>query len=175
MKIIKNTSGYDSRKLQSLFSAIHNEIAKDEGRLKHWKGLQVQIQAKSYGYSGRAYLGKVYGEGWDMFLSVSPRLTLIQISQLFAHELYHSYGFNHHQFKRDPLNEKQMARLEKKFKIEDLHRVKKPKAKVDYVRLRYENAQNKLAEWESKQKRTNNLVKKWKKKVAYYEKKYINK
>ena len=175
MKIIKNTSGYDSRKLQSLFSAIHNEIAKDEGRLKHWKKLKVQIQAKSYGYSGRAYLGKVYGKGWDMFLSVSNDLTFNEIAQLFAHELYHSYGFNHHHFKRDPLDEKQMARLEKKFKIEDLHKVEKPKVKVDYVRLRYENAQNKLSEWESKQKRTNNLVKKWKKKVAYYEKKYINK
>ena len=175
MKIIKNTSGYDSRKLQSLFSAIHNEIAKDEGRLKHWKKLKVQIQAKSYGYSGRAYLGKVYGKGWDMFLSVSNDLTFNEIAQLFAHELYHSYGFHHHQFQRHPLDEKQMARLEKKFKIEDLHKVEKPKVKVDYVRLRYENAQNKLSEWESKQKRTNNLVKKWKKKVAYYEKKYINK
>ena len=67
-----------------------------------------------------------------------------------------------------------MARLENKFKIEDLHRVEKPKVKVDHVKLRYENAQKKLAEWESKQKRTNNLVKKWKKKVAYYEKKYTN-
>jgi len=174
MKIIKNTSGYDSRKLQSLFTAIHNEIAKDEGRLKHWNYLWVEIRAKSYGYSGRAYLGKVYGDGWDMFLSVSPRLTLKELSQLFAHELYHSYGFKHHQFKNDPLNEKQMARLENKFKIEDLHRVEKPKVKVDHVKLRYENAQKKLAEWESKQKRTNNLVKKWKKKVAYYEKKYTN-
>ena len=174
MKIIKNTSGYDSRKLQSLFSAIHNEIAKDEGRLKHWKKLKVKIQAKSYGYSGRAYLGKVYLQDWDMFLSVSPDLTFEDISQLFAHELYHSYGFNHHQFKTDPLNEKQITRLEKKFKIEDLHRVEKPKAIVDHVKLRYENAQKKLAQWESQQKRTNNLVKKWKKKVAYYEKKYIN-
>ena len=174
MKIIKNTSGYDSRKLQSLFTAIHNEIAKDEGRLKHWKTLKVQMQTKSYGYSGRAYLGKVYLQDWDMFLSVSPRLTLKELSQLFAHELYHSYGFKHHQFKNDPLNEKQMARLENKFKIEDLHRVEKPKVKVDHVKLRYENAQKKLAEWESKQKRTNNLVKKWKKKVAYYEKKYTN-
>jgi len=173
MKIIKNTSGYDSRKLQSLFSAIHNEIAKDEGRLKHWKKLKVKIQAKSYGYSGRAYLGKVYLQDWDMFLSVSPHLTFESISQLFAHELYHSYGFNHHQFKTDPLDEKQMARLEKKFKIEDLHRVEKPKIIVDHVKLRYENAQKKLAQWESQQKRTNNLVKKWKKKVAYYEKKYI--
>ena len=174
MKIIKNTSGYDSRKLQSLFTAIHNEIAKDEGRLKHWNYLWVEIRAKSYGYSGKAYLGKVYGDGWDMFLSVSPRLTLKELSQLFAHELYHSYGFNHHQFKSNPLDEKQMARLKNKFKIEDLHRVEKPKVKVDHVKLRYENAQKKLAEWESKQKRTNNLVKKWKKKVAYYEKKYTN-
>ena len=171
MKIIKNTSAYDSKKLQSLFSLIHNQISKNEGRLKWWKDLKVQIRAKSYGYSGRAYVGKVYGESWDMFLSVSSTLNIEQISQLFAHELYHSYGYHHNQFKTQPLNEKQITCITEKFNTVDLFKIIKTNEKVDHVKLRYENAKNKLTQWESKQKRINNLVKKWRKKVAYYENK----
>ena len=60
MKIIKNTTNLDNKKLQSLFSLVHNRIAKFEGRLKHWKSLQVQIQNRAYGYSGRAYVCLLY-------------------------------------------------------------------------------------------------------------------
>ena len=95
MKIIKNTSKFDTKKLRSLFSYVHNLIAKTEGRLPQWNGLQVQVRQKSYGTSGQAYVGKVYGSGWDMFLSISEKVILKDIVNLFSHELMHSYGFHH--------------------------------------------------------------------------------
>ena len=43
MKIIKNTSKFDSKKLRSLFCFVHTLIAKDLriGRLKHWDTLKI--------------------------------------------------------------------------------------------------------------------------------------
>ena len=181
MKIIKNTSAFDSKKLRSLFSLIHNQVAKYEGRLKHWKRLKIIVRQKSYGYSGQAYVGQVFynssvpkDKRWDIFLSVSKDLTLYKLSPLFAHELYHSYGFGSHKsFRHDPLDEKQFEVINKKFDIKNLFKVEKPKIKTDYVALRFEKAKKGLAKWESKQKRINNLVKKYRKKIAYYETKYL--
>ncbi len=57
MKIIKNTSLYDTKKLKGLFCFIHNLIAKDEGRLPRWSILKIKIKkSKSYA-SGWAFLG----------------------------------------------------------------------------------------------------------------------
>jgi hypothetical protein len=179
MKIIKNTSAFDSKKLRSLFSLIHNQVAKYEGRLKHWNSLKIIVRQKSNSYSGRAYIGQVFYDSsvpkdqrWDVFLSVSKDLSLYKLAQLFAHELYHSYGFGSHKsFRNDPLDEKQFEVINKKFDIKDLLKVVKPKVKIDYVALRFEKAKRGLAKWESKQKRINNLVKKYRKQVAYYERK----
>tara|TARA_R100001480_G_scaffold1765_1_gene5388 strand:- start:40 stop:585 length:546 start_codon:yes stop_codon:yes gene_type:complete len=179
MKIIKNTSAFDSKKLRSLFSLIHNQVAKYEGRLKHWNSLKIIVRQKSNSYSGRAYIGQVFYDSsvpkdqrWDVFLSVSKDLSLYKLAQLFAHELYHSYGFGSHKsFRNDPLDEKQFEVINKKFDIKDLLKVVKPKVKIDYVALRFEKAKKGLAKWESKQKRINNLVKKYRKQVAYYERK----
>ena len=179
MKIIKNTSAFDTKKLRSLFSLVHNQVAKYEGKLKHWNKLKVIVRQKSQGYSGRAYVGQVWyssstpkDQQWDVFLSVSKDVDMFDLSQLFAHELYHSYGFGSHKsFSHHPLNDKQLNVINSKFKITDLFRVEKPKVKIDYVTLRFQKAKSKLAEWERKQKRINNLVKKYKKQVAYYERK----
>lgn len=179
MKIIKNTSAFDTKKLNSLFTLVHNQIAKYEGRLKHWNKLKVIVRQKSQGYSGRAYVGQVWyssstpkDQQWDVFLSVSKDVDMYDLSQLFAHELYHSYGFGSHKsFSHHPLNQKQLDVINSKFNINDLLRVEKPKVKIDYVSARFAKAKLKLAEWEKKQKRINNLVKKYKKQVAYYERK----
>ena len=179
MKIIKNTSAFDTKKLRSLFSLVHNQVAKYEGKLKHWNKLKVIVRQKSEGYSGRAYVGQIWyssstpkDQQWDVFLSVSKDVDMFDLSQLFAHELYHSYGFGSHKsFSHDPLSDKQLDVINSKFNITDLLRVEKPKVKFDYVALRFQKAKSKLAEWERKQKRINNLVKKYKKQVDYYERK----
>ena len=61
MKIIKNTSKYDTKKLRQLFCFIHFLIAKKEGRLKHWKHLKIAIRNSSRRNSGCAYIGQVFG------------------------------------------------------------------------------------------------------------------
>ncbi len=172
MKIIKNTTNLDKKKLQSLFSFIHKLIANKEGRLKHWWTLKVQVENKSYGYSGRAYIGRVYGHGWDLRLRVSEstKENLSEFSQLFAHELMHSYGYNHKGFQRNPLNEVQITQIKLKFGSQSFLRIEKPKVKTDYVALRKERAEVNLSVWESKFNFAKNKVKKYKKQVAYYQK-----
>ena len=132
MKIIKNTTNLDNKKLQSLFCFIHRLIAKHEGKLRHWKSLRVRIENRSFGYSGRAYLGKVYyssrvpkDKQWDILLRVSEgtkKDMMGEFSQLFAHELMHSYGYpdtikgtRRRAFSRDPLDDVQLTKLKLKF------------------------------------------------------------
>jgi len=55
-----------------------------------------------------------------MFLSMSRDLSLIQVAQLFAHELMHSYGYHHNQFNTDPLVQDQLDEINKKFNKNDL-------------------------------------------------------
>ena len=177
MQIIKNTTNLDNKKLQSLFSFIHKLIAKKEGRLKHWWTLKVQVENRSYGYSGRAYIGRVYGDGWDLRLRVSEETkeNLSQFSQLFAHELMHSYGYKHKGFQRNPLDEAQITQIKLKFGSQSFLRIEKPKVKTDYVALRValrkERAEVNLSVWESKLNFAKNKVKKYKNKVKYYNKK----
>jgi len=180
MKIIKNTSGYNTAKLKSLFCEVHCLVAKREGRLPHWKDLKVVVRRKSYGYSGRAYLGKVYGEGWDIFLSISDNMEVHTLSQLFAHELYHSYGYEHKQYRSNPLSEKDRIVLESMFSIEDL--LSKQEDKTTQVNLvaknytkllkRKANLLKRQKQYESNLKRITNNLKKVSRSIDVYEKKY---
>ena len=173
MKIIKNTSKFDSKKLRSLFCFVHTLIAKDKhvGRLKHWNTLKIEIRHKSHGFSGRAYLGKVYGNGWDMFLSLSKGTSLRWLSQLFAHELMHSYGYDHHQYAKWPLTKKELDKIQEKFGDVNFLKEKKSKPKVDYVQVRFDRVNNNIKQWETKKKRAENALKKLYKKQKYYLKK----
>ena len=180
MRIIKNTSGYNTAKLKSLFCEVHSLVAKREGKLPHWKDLKVAVRRKSYGYSGRAYLGKVYGEGWDLFLSINDEMNISSLSQLFAHELYHSYGFDHNQYQSWPLSENDIKILESKFSIEDL--ISKEEEKTTQVNLvaknytkllkRKENLLKRQKQYESNLKRITNNLKKVRRSLDVYEKKY---
>ena len=105
MKIVKNNTHFNSQELKSLFCVIHNHIAKHHklGKLKGWHILNVFLANKVKGrlHSGCAYVGysdMLYGlksKGWNMYLSINRKESIDGIIQLFGHELYHSYGFNH--------------------------------------------------------------------------------
>lgn len=182
MKIIKNTSGFETKKLKSLYCYIHALMSKSEGRLPQWKTLKVEIRSKSFGYSGRAYLGKVFGTGWDMFLSMSNKLSIEQISQLFAHELMHSYGYDHNQYRTNPLDEKQIELIKSKYNVEDLLIKDSPKeTQVNVVaknykklKLRKANLLKKQQQYQSNLKRIDNSMKKVERQLGQYEKKYDN-
>lgn len=171
MKIIKNTSAFDSTKLRSLFSFIHNQIAKHEGKLSYWKSLNIQIQSKTTStYSGQAYLGKYHVKKWDMFLSIADTIDLYNLSQLFAHELMHNYGYRHHQFNHDPLTKKQMDEIKQNFCIEDF--IKKPKVKkqINRVAQRYERMLKRQKSWNRKLKLATTNLAKVEKEIKRYEK-----
>ena len=172
MKIIKNTSCYDSKKLQQLFCFIHSLIAKKEGRLKQWKTLKVQIRNTNWGCTGRAYIGQVWGEGWDMFLSLNKDRDLKTISDLFAHELMHSYGYRHKDMicVTTPLVKDQHQKIQDKFGNVNFTKIDKPKVKIDYVSLRKIRAEQKLTKWLSKYNFAKNKVKKYQRQVKYYNK-----
>ena len=120
MKIIKNTSHYNTKKLKSMFCFIHNQLAKHEGKLSWWSDLNIKIQHRQHCRSGRAFLKKTYRKDWDMFLSMSTEIDVEDIAQLFAHELMHNYGYKHHQFNRFPLTKKQVTQVQTKFTLENL-------------------------------------------------------
>ena len=137
MKIIKNTSLYDTKKLKGLFCHVHSQLAKYEGRLPHWKSLKIQVMDKVQGRhaSGCAYVGKVYGEGADMFLSLNKETSLKRIAQIFGHELMHSYGYKHHQFRKYPLEPHHIDEIKRKFDKKDFLSLKAfhvPKKVISY-------------------------------------------
>ena len=170
MKIIKNTSGFDTGKLRSLFSFIHRQVAKDEGKLSFWKTLNIQVQSKTTStYSGQAYLGKYRVKKWDMFLSIADTISLYDLSQLFAHELMHNYGYRHHQFNDDPLTEKQMNEIKQNFDISDMKKVARAKKRINKVAQRYERMLKRQKAWSKKLKLANTNLAKVEKEIRKYE------
>jgi hypothetical protein len=170
MKIIKNTSKYDTKKLRQLFCFIHFLIAKKEGRLKHWKHLKIQIRNSGRRNSGCAYIGQVWGASRDMFLSLHHNFRLDDVSDLFAHELMHSYGFHHRDMLNvyTPLVKEQHQKIKDKFGNVDFTKIEKPKVKVDYIVIRKTKAEKNLAKWLSKYSFAKNKVKKYQRQVKYY-------
>lgn len=138
MKIIKNTSHFDTKKINSLFCFIHNLIAKNEGRLVRWSILKIHVKKHSRSYSGCANLGVpnyVNDNIPHMTLRMHKDLSLCEISQLFAHELMHSYGYDHHQFNRDPLTNDELNKIANKFNKDELLSAKAnhvPKKGISY-------------------------------------------
>ncbi len=132
MKIIKNTSLYDTKKLKGLFCHVHSQLSKYEGRLPHWKSLKIQVMDKVQGRhaSGSAYVGNVERhrqyrtEVPDMWLSLNKETSLEVIAQLFGHELMHSYGYQHSQYRTDPLEQHHIDEINRKFKQQDFLKLK---------------------------------------------------
>ena len=125
MRIIKNTSVYKTKRLKSLFCYIHEGIAYwGEGRLPQWKELRIKVRGGKRRCSGWAYYPSYIGSMWheyDMFLTLSENANLSEIAQLFGHELMHSYGYKHRQFRSEPLGEHSMKQIMERFvSAEDL-------------------------------------------------------
>lgn len=168
MKIIKNTSKCDTKTLMSLFAFIHNMIAKTEGKLSWWKSLRIQI---SSGHNtGHAYLGRTFGK-FHIHLSISPN-DLLDLSQLFAHELLHVYGFDHGQYPNDPLTRDQLNKINTRFADVSLLKKTKEKRKINKVAQRYERMLARQKSWNRKLKLAQTNLAKVQKEIKHYEKTY---
>ena len=174
MKIIKNTSDFDTVKLKSLFSTVHNLLAKAEGRLKHWKELKVVVRDKEWGYSGQCLLGGYSWRSneWDMFLSVSKDQDTRTLAYLFAHELMHSYGYNHKQYRHDPLTKEQHYFIKDKYKNVIMHKVEKAKPKKDIILIRFTRMLKREKSWGRKLKLATSHLKKVKREIKVYKRRH---
>jgi hypothetical protein len=192
MKIVKNTSNFDTKELKKLFTIVHNYIAKNHkgfGRLKGWNISHINVANKVKGrkHSGCAYVGysdMVWGlknKGWNMFLSLNEFETIEQIIQLYAHELYHNYGLEHKDYP-DKYNVFMTWELDKIIELFGMSFV--PHKKKDNLiknvvaknyknlKARKENLLKRQKQYLSNLKRIENSLKKVDRNISDYEKKY---
>lgn len=99
MKIIKNTTRYETRTLRTLICRVHAHMKKLERRpAPNWPRLRIAIGNRSRAYSGRAYFhgnGRGWGSDWDVYLSLPPDADERGTGSLVYHELMHTYGYRH--------------------------------------------------------------------------------
>lgn len=64
----------------------------------------------------------------------------------------HSYGYHHHQFRTDPLDEKQLDEIRAGFALEDIKKVETVKLPINRVAKNYKQLKLRKANLEKKQK-----------------------
>lgn len=180
MRIVKNSTAYDTRFLRSIICTTHRYMQSLEGRpAPNWKALRVKIaNTKRNGYhSGYAYFNGYGGhKEWDVFFGLckpdSPMtMTNHTFCSLVYHELMHTYGYEHSQYSDIPKNE-----ILKLFPDE----VPLPLAKVatkekePVWKKRYRAVLAREKAWASKLKRAKTALKKAQYQRKYYEDKYMS-
>ena len=181
MRIVKNSTPYDTRALRSIIYATHWYLKKLEGKpAPNWKRLEVKIgNTKRYGYhSGHAFYGGIadyVGQADVYFGLCKPEASMTMTNHTFCslvyHELMHTYGYRHKQFTDIPKQE-----ILKLFPIEtDLLIAKAPLKKKEPVwTKRYNSALYREKAWTTKLKRAKTGLKKAQYQLKYYERKYMS-
>lgn len=191
MRIVKNTSGYETRALKAVFTKVHAFMRspKCEGKpAPNWKNLRVVIEGREDNrHSGRAYLGG-HGYDWDLFLTI-PRpvkrgtnwysknqkgqrneYRVHRLASLVYHELMHTYGYNHNQY-----NDIRADDLERLYPDNYVLPVPEPKPEAPKVAAwvgKRERLLKRRKAWQTKAKRAKNALAKIEKSLAYYERTY---
>lgn len=163
MQVINETH-WDTQNLRKLFIAA----CKAEGHGKIHTIVKM-IYSKSGYIHGKAILGGRYI--WMYIpknLDLNNKYTRESFAQIFVHELDHNKGLCHNEMRGhsginvDWCNDISFKKKEPK-----------PKKQRNIVQERYEHASKMLKKHKTKLKRQETIVKKWSKKVKYYEKKNI--
>jgi len=191
MKIVKNTTAYDTRVLRHVICKTHAHMKKLQGKpAPNWKNLRIKIgYTKRWSYhSGHAFYGG-YGHGdHDMFLGlVKPdgnmTMTNHSLCDLVYHELMHTYGYRHAQYTDIPKREivglfpyETPLPFETKTHIRVVltcgRAATKPKQKPPVWKTRYEKLLSREKAWRTKLKRAENALSKIEKQRKYYETRY---
>lgn len=110
--------------------------------------------------------GKTYPEvlGFDKIVK-ETKFPVIDFAQVLEHEIGHNLGLRHNDMSK--VYDLDTSYL-KDFVIEK--QLPKEKKVIDHVMLRREKAVKKVKELQSRLKRTETLLKKWSKRLRYYEK-----
>ncbi len=174
MKIIKNTTHYSTRELRRVICAVHKGMSKAEGKLPFWKRCKIAIgnsKRGKYSVSGYAfYHGRGY-KPWDVFLGLPhEKCTVRTFADLVYHELMHSYGYKHTQYRdltkaelNEMLGEEWCDQL-----IPLAATVAKPKPEVSVVEKRYAALLKRQQQWDAKLRRATTAKKKVDREVKVY-------
>ncbi len=162
---IENTTDYCTRTMRSLICAVHNHIAKTEGKYKRWRHLRVAIKPtrQQRGASGHAYYYGTY-----MQVNVTKTQNRHRFIQVVYHELMHIYGYRHGNF-----SDVSYAEIESVFGPDaDLPKTtdRPAKPRPDIRLVRYKRLVSRQQAWQAKLRRAQNALKKLKGQVRYYEK-----
>jgi len=156
MKIINKTQ-YDTRYLRSLFI----QCEKHEGTNYKYREVEV-LKSKRTRVHGKAWYNSRY-----VTIYLPNNASVHSIARVYIHEVGHNIGLRH----------KDMAyigNIDITWLHDEIAPLKKPKTskpKPNIVEVRANHAQTKLDEWEKKLARAKTFVKKYRKKVKYYQKK----
>lgn len=160
---VKNHTKYDTQFLRHLFIACE----KHEGTNYRYREVEV-LNKRGGGVSGRAW---VHSRHVNMYLpsgrGPGHSLKSHSIAQVYIHEVGHNLGLRHKDMGSvSSINVSWLADEPVPAK-----KPKPPKAKPNIVEVRAIHAQDMLDKWQKKMNRAKTFVKKYQRKVRYYQKK----
>jgi hypothetical protein len=146
----------------------------------NWKRLRVAIGNSKRGKestSGYAYYdgynhGGVRGDRWAVFLGLPHEfLTERRVARLMYHELMHTYGYNHKQYRDPTFDELETAGFGAKAVAVN---AVQPSPKIDRVKIRYLSMLRRQKQWAAKYHRARNALQKVDREIRSYKKKYAD-
>lgn len=178
MKIIRNTTDYETRDLRRVICRVHQHMTKLEGKpAPNWKRLRIAVGKSKRGpgsHSGYAYYGgaNVGGnDNWAVFLGLPHKYCREhELGYIAYHELMHTYRYGHGQYNDIPERE-----LEMLFPDNDILKHKQPPTPVekpDKVRQRYDRMLARRKTWQTKLTRAENALSKVEREIAVYERRH---
>ena len=168
---IENRTKWDTNDLRKLFGRCIQEVRRIEGKGRN-KGLQVLVKntSRHRDISGRAYIGY-----YKMTITIGNEADLRgegmkdRLARVFIHEYYHNLGYRSQDYRSytNDWTKNTPREFVKDYSIKE--KVIKVKPVRDLQMERYQKVLRFVKLYETKAKRTNSLLKKWKQKQGYYE------
>lgn len=155
MKVLNKTE-YDTRYLRGLLI----QCEKHEGT--NYKLREVKVLKSKRGVHGRAWYNS-----WSINMYLPRDAKSRSIAQVYIHEVGHNLSLRHRDM--TPIHQIDVSWLSDE--VVPLKKSKPTKPKPNIVEAQAMHAQKKLDEWNKKLNRAKNYVKKYQRKVKYYEKK----
>jgi len=159
MKVINKTN-YDTRYLRSLFI----KCEKHEGTNHKYRQVKV-IYHKTYWVGGYAW----YNSHSVVMKLPHDKCLTKSVAQTYLHEVGHNLGLHHKEMPSSgSIDVSWLPNETVPFK-----KLRPPKPKQSIIEVRTKHAQKKLEEWNKKLVRAKTFVRKYQRKVKYYEKKMV--
>lgn len=172
---VKNETNYDTRYLRSLFiqcekyifrtCLVHGERKDRNVTVKYKKG--VRVAGYAWYRSNSIVMRLPRPESTRYGIKNENHVNARSIARVYLHEVGHNIGLRHEKMGS-------IMNIDVSWCPDELIVQKEKKmmrAKKNVVEVRAEKAEKKLAEWTKKMDRAKTFVKKYQKKVKYYEKK----